>query len=188
VEKEILVEKEVKVCDNRKTAQRSWIKFCRQFRGHIKLNTLKRSKLMHVEVPSNNETTWTKIEEKDKVEHHLIAMNVETFSHAGATPFGYTYLSRELGHTGDSVMAEEILDGTLDHDCMKDDVIIAIAQQLKRHPTNQGILTPIVSAKDFQSSFKCVPEKTASSYSGRSVPHYKACADGSKDGLADTLA
>jgi hypothetical protein len=67
-------------------------------------------------------------------------------------------------------------------------MIVAIVQKLKRHPTIQGILTPIVSAKDFQSCFKCVPEKTASSYSGRSVPHYKACADGSKDGLADTLA
>jgi hypothetical protein len=31
-------------------------------------------------------------------------------------------------------MAEDILDGTLDHDCMKDDAIRAIVQQLKRHP------------------------------------------------------
>jgi hypothetical protein len=99
VEKEILVEKEVKVRENRKTAQRSWRKLGRQAKGHIKINTLKRSKLMHVEVPINNETTWTKIEDKDKVEHNLIARNVEQFSHAGATPFGYTYLGRELGHT-----------------------------------------------------------------------------------------
>jgi hypothetical protein len=61
-------------------------------------------------------------------------------------------------------MAEDILDGTLYHDCMKDDAIRAIVQQIKRHPTVQGILAPIVSAKDFQSCFKCVPEKTASSY------------------------
>jgi hypothetical protein len=71
---------------------------------------------------------------------------------------------------------------------MKDDVIRAISKQLKKHPTIQGILTPIVSVKDFQSCFKCMPKKTASSYSGRLVPHYKACADGSKDGLADKLA
>jgi hypothetical protein len=139
-------------------------------------------------VPSNNETTWTKIEDKYKVEHHLNAMNAEKFSHAGATPLGFTYLGRELGHTGDSFMAEEILDGTLDHDCMKDDAIRAIVQHLKRYPAIQGILTPKVSANDLQSCFKYVPEKTASSYSGRSVPHYKACADGSKQGLADTLA
>jgi hypothetical protein len=129
-----------------------------------------------------------KIEEKDEVKHHLIARNVEQFSHAGATPFGFTDGGRELGHTGDSAMAEEILEGTLDHECMKNEAIRAIVQQLKRHPTIQGILTPIVSAKDFQSCFKCVPEKTASSYSGQSVPHCKACADGSKYRLADTLA
>jgi hypothetical protein len=187
VEKEFLVEKEVKVRENRKTAQRSWRKMGSHIRGHIKPNTLKRSRLMHVEVPRNNKTTWTKIEEKDEVEQHLIARNVEQFSHAGATPLGLTDLSRELGHTGDSATAEEILDGTLYHDYMKDDAIRAIAQQLKRHPPIQGKLIPIVSAKDFQSCFKGVPEKTASSYSGRSVPHYKACADGSKDGLADTL-
>jgi hypothetical protein len=30
-----------------------------------------------------------------------------------------------------------------------------------------------------------VPEKTASSFSGRGVHHYKACAEGSENGLAD---
>jgi hypothetical protein len=71
-----------------------------QMRGHIKPNTLQRSKLMHVEVPSNKETTCTKIEEKYEVEHHLISRNVEQFSHSGATPFGFTDLGKELGHTG----------------------------------------------------------------------------------------
>jgi hypothetical protein len=89
-------------------------------RGHIRPNTLQRSKLMHVGVPSNNETTWARIEDKGEVEHHLIKRNVEQLSHAGATPFGFTDLGKELGHTGDSAMAEEILDGTLEHDCLKD--------------------------------------------------------------------
>jgi hypothetical protein len=78
---------------------------------------------MHVEVPINNKTTRTKIEDKDEVENHLIARNVEQFSHAGATPFGYTDLGKELGHTGDSDMAEAILDGTLEHKCMKHEAI-----------------------------------------------------------------
>jgi hypothetical protein len=146
----------------------------RQIRGHIKPNRLQRSKLMHVEVPNNNETTWTHIKDKDKVKHHLIARNVEQFSHAGATPFGFTDIGKELGHAGGSAMAGEILDRTLEHECMKDEAIRDIVQQLKRHPLIKAILTPIVSANDFQSCLKCVPEKTASSYSGRSVPHYKA--------------
>jgi hypothetical protein len=49
---------------------------------------------MHIEVPSNNETNWTKIEDKDEVEHHLISRNVEQVSNAGATPFGFTDLGR----------------------------------------------------------------------------------------------
>jgi hypothetical protein len=53
--------KEVKVRENRKMAQRSSRKLGRQVRGHTKPNTLKRSKLMYLEVPINNETTWTKI-------------------------------------------------------------------------------------------------------------------------------
>jgi hypothetical protein len=188
VEKEILVEKEVKVRDNRKTAQRSWRNMGIQITGHIKPNTLQRSKFVHLEVPINNELTWTKIEEKDEVAHCLITRCLEQFSHAGATPFGLTDLSKELGNMGDSDMAKEILYGTLEQECIKYEAIRAIVHQLKRHPTIQGILTRIVSAKDFQYCFKCVPEKTASSYLGRSVPHYKACTYGSKDGLANTLA
>jgi hypothetical protein len=141
---------------------------------------------MHVQVP-NDDGTFTKVEDKEEVENHLIDRNVEQFSHVGATPFGYTELRKELGHTVDSDMAESILNGTLENECMEDEAIRAIVGQLKRHQTIQGILTPIVTTKDFQSCFKCVPEKMVSSYSGGSVPHYKACADGSEDGLADTL-
>jgi hypothetical protein len=59
-----------------KTAQISWRKLGRQVRGHTKPDTLKRSNLMHVEVPSNYETTWKNIEAKDEVKHHLITRNI----------------------------------------------------------------------------------------------------------------
>jgi hypothetical protein len=121
------------------------------------------------------------------VENHITDRNVEKFSHAGRTPFGYTELGKELGHTEYSDMDENILNGKREHECMANEEIRAIVGHLKRHPTIQGILTPIVTTSDFQSGFKCVPEKMACSYSGRSFHHYKACADGSKDGLADTL-
>jgi hypothetical protein len=64
-----------------------------QIRGYLKPNTLKRSRLRHDEVPNSNETTRTKIENKEEVENHLIARDVDEFSHAGETPFGY----KELG-------------------------------------------------------------------------------------------
>jgi hypothetical protein len=49
----------------------------------------------------------------------------------------------------------------------------------------QKIIQPIITEADFKSAFKCVPEKTTSSFSDRGVHHYKACAEGSDDGLAD---
>jgi hypothetical protein len=90
-----------------------------------------------------------------------------------------------MGHTGDSQMAQDIYDGTLQHDALSDEAIYAIVVQLRKHPAIDKILKPVVSPKDFKSAFKCMPDKTASSFSGRGVHHYKACAEGSDDGLAD---
>jgi hypothetical protein len=128
---------------------------------------------------------WRQIVSKTQVEEHLIERNVEQFSHAGATPLGYTDLGRELGHTGDTPMAEAILNGTFKHDSLTDEALVAILKQLRKHPNVQEIFQPYVTEADFKSSFKCVPEKTASSFSGRGVHHYNVCAEGSDDGLAD---
>jgi hypothetical protein len=115
----------------------------------------------------------------------LIKRNLERFSHAGATPFGYTELGKYLGHKGDSQMAQDIYDGTLEHDALSDGAINSIIAQLRKHPAIDKILKPVVSPEDFKSAFQCVPYKTASSFSGRGVHHYKACAEGLEDGLAD---
>jgi hypothetical protein len=82
-------------------------------------------------------------------------------------------------------MAQDIYDGTLEHDALSDGAIHAILSQLRKHPAIDKIIKPVVSPEDFKSAFKCVPEKIASSFSGRGVHHYKACAEGSDDGLAD---
>jgi hypothetical protein len=87
-------------------------------RGIPQTKKNKRSRLMHVEVPNGDGTTWTKVEDKEEVDNHLIDRNVEQLIHAGTTPFCYTELGKDLGHTGDSDMAENILNGTLEHKCM----------------------------------------------------------------------
>jgi hypothetical protein len=69
------VKMEAKTRENRRTAQRSWRKVGRQIRGYLKPNTLKQSKLMHVEVPNEDGTAWTKIKNKAEVESHLIDRN-----------------------------------------------------------------------------------------------------------------
>jgi hypothetical protein len=82
-------------------------------------------------------------------------------------------------------MAQEIYDGTLEHDALSDGAIYSIVAQLRKHPSIDNILKPVVTPENFKSAFNCVPEKTASSFSGRGVHHYKACAEGSDNGLAD---
>jgi hypothetical protein len=119
------------------------------------------------------------------VEENLIERNVEQFSYAGETPLGYTDLCRESRHTEDTPMSEAILDGTFEHDSLSNDALAVIVKQLRKHPAVREIIQPIVTEADFKSAFKCAPEKTASSFSGWGVHHYKACAEGSEDGLVD---
>jgi hypothetical protein len=93
----------------------------------------------------------------------LIKRKVKEFSHAGATPFGYTDLGKDMGHTGDSQMAQDIYDGTLQYDALSEKAIYTIIVQLRKHPTIDKIVKPVVSPEYFKSAFKCVPEKIASS-------------------------
>jgi hypothetical protein len=84
----------------------------------------------------------------------LIKINVEQFSHAGATPFVYTDLGKELGHTGDSQMAQDIFEGKLEHAGLSDSAIHAIVEQLRKHPSIDKIFKPVVTPEDFKSAFK----------------------------------
>jgi hypothetical protein len=91
-------------------------------RGHVKPKSTKRLSLNRMDVQTEG-GLWRHIVGKVQVEEHLIERNVEHFSHAGSTPLGYTDLGRELGHTGDTPMAEAILDGTFEHDALSDDAL-----------------------------------------------------------------
>jgi hypothetical protein len=128
------------------------------------------------------------VEDKEITEEHLMEQNIEQLLHAGKTPFGYLDLGAELGHTGDSQMANNILEGTLQHECLSHEAIRTILNQLRDHPMVKKIWKPIVTLEDFTSCFKCVPEKTAWSYSGRSVPHYKACSQIKEEGIGELVS
>jgi hypothetical protein len=60
-------------------------------------------------------------------------------------------------------------------------------KQLQKYPALDKVRIPAVTENDFKSAFNCVRGKTASSYSGRGVEHYKAYAEGYDDGIADLL-
>jgi hypothetical protein len=122
------VEKEVKSRENRRTTKKSWRKLERQIRGHIKPNTLNHSELTSVGVQGGTPGSWHRLDRKEAVEDHLIERNFEQFSHAGATPLGYTALGAELGHTGDSPMADAIHARTMVHPALSDKAILAIVK------------------------------------------------------------
>jgi hypothetical protein len=85
-DKDVLIQKELKSRENRRTAKRSWQNLGRQIRVHLKPHTLQKSKLTSVEVSGAYDGSWSRIDTKDRVEAIPIDRNVEQFSHAGITP------------------------------------------------------------------------------------------------------
>jgi hypothetical protein len=59
----------------------------------VKPNSTKKLTLNRLDVQME-ERLWLQIVGKDQVEEHIIERNVEQFSHAGATPLGYTELGQ----------------------------------------------------------------------------------------------
>jgi hypothetical protein len=144
-DKDVLVQKELKSRENRRTSKRSWKNLGRQIRVHLKPHTLQNSKLTAIEVSGSVDGSWSRIDTKEQVEALLIDCNVEQFSHAGKNPFGYTALGDELGHTGDTLMADAIYNGTLEHRYLTDHAIRAIVKQLRKHPLLTKIISPVVT-------------------------------------------
>jgi hypothetical protein len=54
-------------------------------------------------------------------------------------------------------MAEDILEGTLEHESLRDDATQAIVKQLRQDPAIHQIIEPIITVEDFKSAFKCIP-------------------------------
>jgi hypothetical protein len=104
--------------------------------------------------------SWSRIDTTEQVEALLINRNIEQFSHAGDTPFGYTPLGDELGHTGDTLMTDDIYNGKLEHRSLTDHAIKAIVKQLCKRPLLTKMISPVVTTEDFISFFGCVVEKT----------------------------
>jgi hypothetical protein len=138
------IEKEFKQRETRRSTQKSFRNLGYQIRGHVKLNSTKKLSLNRLDVQTED-GLWRQIVGTVQVEEHLIERNVEQVSHAGATPLGYTELSRELSHTGDTPMAEPILEGTFEHDSLSDNALAAIVKQLRKYSAVTEIIQPIVT-------------------------------------------
>jgi hypothetical protein len=156
LEREAKIQKELKRRDNKWVSQGSFKKLGRQIRGHVNPSSLKKTSLTRLEIP-DQDGVWKEIQGKGPMEEHIAHRNVEQFSHAGKTPFGYTELGDALGHTGDSPLAEYILDGKSDHPALTNEALRTTVKQLRRHPVIQKIIKPVITVEDFSSTVKCVP-------------------------------
>jgi hypothetical protein len=107
-DKDVLVKKEIKSRENRRNSKISCQKLGHQIRPPLQLHTLQKSKLTTVEVPVMDPRTWSRVDTKEQVEELLVKHNVEQFSHAGDTPFGYSALGDQLEHKGDTPMSDNI--------------------------------------------------------------------------------
>jgi hypothetical protein len=82
------------VCrEDRRTAQRTFMKLGRQIRGHIKPNSAKKYGLTRVEVELTNGVS-KQLMGKEDIEEHLIAINVEHFHIQGPRPLDILLLVR----------------------------------------------------------------------------------------------
>jgi hypothetical protein len=67
----------------------------RQIRIHVKPSSLKKNSLVILEVQGAT-GIWNQIQGNESIEEHTAQRNMEQFSHAGKTPFGYTPLGEEM--------------------------------------------------------------------------------------------
>jgi hypothetical protein len=70
-DKDVLVQKELKSRENRRTAKRSWQKLGRQIQGHLKSHTLQKSKLTAVEVSGATAGLGQGLTQKNRSKHSL---------------------------------------------------------------------------------------------------------------------
>jgi hypothetical protein len=119
LEREAKIQKELKRREKKRVAQGSFKKLGRQIRGHTNPSSLKKTSLTRLKIPYQD-GVWKKIQGKGPIEEHIAHRNVEQFSHAGKILFGYMELGEALGHTGDSPIGEDILEGKADHPSLTD--------------------------------------------------------------------
>ncbi len=153
-----------------------------KLRKHVK--GLTHSSLQRVEIPHTDDRgnptgDIESVTNPTQLFHAILTQNKLHFSQASNTPGATGNLSSILPPFARNLVTDAILAGTFDLSNI-DPVpeVEAFLSTMKQPETLQGI-TPInvaITQEDFQHSFKVLPDKVASSPSGRHMTHYKVCA------------
>jgi hypothetical protein len=137
---------------------------------------IKSNTLTHVDVLIDGQLM--PLATKAEIEDHLLARNPLAYLASGTALFGHTVLGRSLGPTGDSYIADVILNGSFSH---PNRAVNAFTQQLCRCGHCPDILATRITEKQFSRAFGGLREKYASSPSGLYNAHYMCLASKKND-------
>jgi hypothetical protein len=128
--------------------------------------------------PKTWEGAWTSINDPSELARHVCTANTRQYHQAHHTPCGTEPLATYLGYRGDTLGAQQIIEGA--------ELPPPVATQLL--PETQSIFstltslalgdnpthTPRITPEQFKSCYKAMDERTSSSPSGWHLGHYKA--------------
>jgi len=117
-------------------------------------------------------TKWTTITDPLLVEQKILARNQRHFGQAATTPLATAEIQRLLSFGGTSSISDQLLYNKLDPKHITPDYFGQ--QLLAKCSTDTTELCPDISFDDMKQRYRCWPERTSTSPSGRHLSHYHA--------------
>jgi len=133
--------------------------------------------ISRVEVPSDDGTSSIIHDTQETVEQAIMDSIEKRYRLAYISPFLQEPLRSQLGLTGTSAEAKQILDGTFQCPDEMDETTKTIIHLLQRPFAEIEQVASTISREDYQKYWKKAKESTSSSYSGLHFGHWKAAAD-----------
>ena len=128
------------------------------------------------QVRVGSDDDYTEYDDQANVERAIIQNNSTWFHLTEGTPVMQEPLLLHLGYFGDTMVAQQILDGTYECPDGMDNYTREFLQSLQqsRHISPDEQIDTDITKEDFQAYWKKARERTFSSMSGLHFGHYKA--------------
>jgi exonuclease III len=117
-------------------------------------------------------TAWTTITDPTLVEEKILARNQRHFGQAATTPLATAEIQRLLSFGGTSSISDQLLYHKLDPAQLTSHYFGQ--QLLAQCSTDQAEISPDITFDDMKQKYRCWPERTSTSPSGRHLSHYHA--------------
>lgn len=149
------------------------------------MKPVRQGSLREVLVPlpsSTAELEWTTIRDEKEMYNVLLRRNMNKLMASSKNPFAEGPLNDLIGHTGEKIAADALLDGTF-LDKYRDqlgDILTPEFEEflscMKRHPNATTEIDPEITVNDFQELFKKTKPTTSCGPSGLHMGHWVTAA------------